>query len=221
MLIYSNSCSYGVLSDGQVYSDIIARNLDAKLINHGLAGGCNERIFRTSTRDIVNAGNNYDSKEILVLIGLTNTFRGEYWATEPSTHQDGHFQSFTASDSTGVAKKYQQEYYRIYNQEAAITNLLHQLVMFVRFLKYQGVNYLIWSNTPHLKSIDWSMDFVNPFYKVVAQDPNILSLFDFNFCDFAQKKGYPTMDKSYDQGGHPNSQAHKDFADFLMTKIIL
>ena len=219
MIIYSNSCSYGVDSDGPVYSEFISKNFNCELVNHGIGGGCNERIFRTSVRDILNILEHNSRNDILVLIGLTNTFRGEYWSLAPSLHQDGHFKSFTAVEISGVAKKYQQALYKIYDQEAAITNLLTQLVMFTGFLKDQQIKYLIWSNSQHLKPIDFTMDFIKPFYQHISKDSNILSLFDFNFCDFSKKNGYPTMDKPYDQGGHPNTHAHKHFAEFLMTKI--
>ena len=221
MIIYSNSCSYGVHSDGPVYSDLVAKNLHAELINHGLSGSCNERIFRTTVRDILNILGAHKSNDVLVLIGLTNTFRSEYWSTLPGKYQDGHFRSFTVSDQSGEAKNYQQEFYKMYDQEAAITNLLHQLVMLTGFLKSQKVKYLIWTNTPHLTPIDFDADFVQPFYKSITQDADVLTLFDFNFCEFARAHGHPTMDQPYEQGGHPNAQAHKDFADFLMTKINL
>lgn len=219
MLVYSNSCSYGVYTDGPVYSEVVAEKLQADLINHGLSGSCNERIFRTSVRDILNLLTNHNASDILVLVGLTNTFRSEYWAERPAKHQDGHFKSFTASDQSGPVAKYQQEFYRLYDQEAATTNLLHQLVMFTGFLQNHHVKYLIWANTPHLKKIDFDADFVRPFYHSISANHNILPLFDFNFCDFAQMQGHNTMDQPYNKGGHPCAEAHKDFADYILQKL--
>ena len=216
MIVYSNSCSYGVYSDGPVYSDFIAKKLNAELINHGIGGSCNERIFRTSTRDILKILNEHDAKNILALIGLTNTFRGEFWGTALATHQDGHFQSFTA---TSAVENYTQEFYKMYDQEAAITNLLSQLVVFVGWLKHLNIRYLVWANSPHLKPINFAENFIEPFYKNISQDAGILSLFDFNFCDFSQQNDYQTFDRPYDQGGHPSTQAHKYFSDFLITKL--
>ena len=219
MIIYSNSCSYGATSDGPVYSEFVAKHFDARLINHGLPGCCNERIFRTSTRDILKIVNNNNPNDVLVLIGLTNTFRGEHWGSTPAKHADGHFQSFTSSTQAGFAKNFQQEFYKLYDQEAAITNLLSHLVMFVSFLKNVNVKYLIWTNTPDLKSIDVTMDFVEPFYKHINKDKNILPLFDFNFCNYAQSAGHQTIDRPYDQGGHPDTNAHEYFSKFLISSL--
>ena len=219
MIVYSNSCSYGVISDGPVYSDFVSKHFGAQLINHGLAGSCNERIFRTSTRDILQIVKDNNPTDVLVLIGLTNTFRSEYWGTNPSKYNDGHFQSFTASTSAGIAKRFQQEFYKLYDQEAAVTNLLSHLVMFIGFLKTVKVKYLIWSNTPDLKPINFTINFIEPFYSNIKQDNNILSLFDFNFCNFVQSDGYQTMDKPFNQGGHPDTHAHQYFSEFLITNI--
>ena len=168
MIIYSNSCSYGVITDGPVYSDILAKNFKSQLINHGLSRSCNERIFRTTTRDILTINENNKTDDILVLVGLTNTYRGEYWSATPATHLDGNFVSFTSSESgmTGLSKQYQKEFYKVYDHEAAITNLLNQLTVFTGFLKSLKIKYLIWSNTNHLDPIDFNCDFVKSFYKI-------------------------------------------------------
>ena len=201
-----------------MYSDFIAKHLNAELINHGIGGSCNERIFRTSTRDILKILDKHNANNILVLIGLTNTFRGEFWSTTPALHQDGHFESFTSSI---VDNSYTREFYRMYDQEGAITNLLSQLVAFTGWLKHLNIQYLIWTNTPHLKPINFAQNFVKSLYKNISQDAGILSLFDFNFCDFSQQNNYQTFDRPYDQGGHPNTHAHKHFSDFLITKLSL
>jgi hypothetical protein len=219
MIIYSNSCSYGVTSDGKVYSEYVAQHFNAELINHGKAGCCNERIFRVTTRDILTLVQTHDPSDILVLVGLSNTFRGEVWGKLASSFNDGHFYSFN-SMSDSEQQSYIKEFYRAYNQEAAITNLLQQLVLFTAFLKETGVRYLIWANSPHIKSIDWEADFVKPFYKKIMDDSNIISLFDFNFVEYVKQLGCQTMDKPYENGGHPDTIAHRHMADWLINYVI-
>jgi hypothetical protein len=51
----------------------------------------------------------------------------------------------------------------------------------------------------------------------VTKDSAVLNT--FNFCDFSQQNDYQTFDRPYDQGGHPSTQAHKYFSDFLITKL--
>jgi hypothetical protein len=219
MIIYSNSCSYGVTSDGKVYSEYVAQHFNAKLINHGLAGCCNEQIIRVTTRDILTLVQTHDPMDILVLVGLSNTFRGEFWGKTVASFNDGHFCSFN-SVSTSEQQLYIKEFYKIYDQEAAITNLLQQLVLFTAFLKQTGVRYLIWANSPDIKSIDWEADFVKPFYKEIINDSNIISLFDFNFIQHVEQLGCHTMDKPYNHGGHPDTIGHKLMSDWLIKNII-
>lgn len=218
MIVYSNSCSYGVISDGKVYGNFVAEHYNATFINGGSVGSCNERIFRVSVRDVLNLVKIHKPSDIIVLIGLTNTFRGETWDEQAAGTDDGHFCSFTASNNN-LHQSYIKEFYKIYNQESAITDLTCQLVMLTSFLRDIGVQYLIWSNTPHLKSIDWSANFVNPFYKKIVADNNIFSLFDLNFIDYVSSRGHTPLDNSYDQGGHANEQAHKDFSNLLITEL--
>ena len=53
MIIYSNSCSFGALNNSYpVYSEIIAKTLNAQLVNKGKPGSCNRRIIRTTLRDL-------------------------------------------------------------------------------------------------------------------------------------------------------------------------
>ena len=218
MIVYSNSCSYGKISDGKVYSEFVADYFGATFINSGIASACNERIIRTSVRDILNIIKSNDPSSVLVLIGVTNTFRGELWGSTPALHNDGHFYSFTST--TDFSKNsYLKEFYKAYDQEAASTNLCCQLVMLTSMLDYFNIRYLIWANTPHLKAIDWSANFVKPFYETIENNKNIISLFDFNFIDYIKNLGYEPLDKPYDQGGHANEMAHKEFSKFLIKKI--
>jgi len=218
MIVYANSCSYGVVTNGKTYSEIVADNLSATLINHGSPGCCNERIFRVSTRDILNLVQNTDPSEILVLIGLTNTFRGEVWSDTLALFDDGYFKSFTATNSSKF-DSYIKQFHIAYNQEAAIINLLQQLVTFTCFLKSMGIKYRIWANTPHLQPIDWNLSFVKPFYEFVMADKNILSLFEFNFVQHAESLGYKTCDKPFNDGGHPDSAAHEIMANWLLNQL--
>jgi hypothetical protein len=216
MIVYSNSCSYGVISNGSTYGKFFAEELNAKFINAGVSGCCNERILRTSTRDILDLSK---SDNVLVLIGLTNKWRGEYWdsdqRTKDSYSDDGHFISFHRT----TKNPYTDAFFREYDHEAATIKLLYNLIVYTSFLRERKVQYLIWSNSPHNHPMDWTLPAVKSFYDQIVADPNILSLFDFSFIGLAEKLGFPALDsQDYNSGGHAIWQAHKEFAKYLLEQ---
>ena len=88
--------SYGVMSTGLRYSEFLAQALDAKSINGGKAGSCNQRIFRTTVRDLLKLRQQTD-EPILCVLCLGSLIRGEWWneAKQPLPNEtDGHFESF-------------------------------------------------------------------------------------------------------------------------------
>jgi hypothetical protein len=226
MIVYSNSCSYGVMTDGKVYGQVIANRLQADFINKGIPGSCNQRILRNTCKDILELQKLQSPNEVLVLVGLTNTFRDEIWGSKnhhPETH-DGHFFSFYSPEE-GVKESlftdYIKQWFTIYDHEAAITNLLHQVSMISTFLKTKGVRYLIWSNSPDLKPIDWKQDFVNAFYNASLSDNNIIPLFEKNFVDYSLSLGHGSFDNVKNpRCGHPESGAHTAWAEFLIDNYL-
>ena len=206
-------------TNGPVYSKLLADHYGATLVNAAAMGSSNNRIFRTSTRDLLGLLETNKPEDIVVLIGLTNTYRGDYWNTDPSlsSTNDGHFVSFTSNEKHEYAKKYTEQWYRMYDQEAAVTELLQQLVLFTSFLKHNKLKYLIWSNSNSTKPINFNEPFVKDFYRVVDSDPNIIKLFDFNFCDYALANGF----KPWDRDGHPGKQAHNLMYEWLLKTLPL
>lgn len=216
MIIYHNSCSFGVLTDGdKCYPRHIADHYSAQLIDRGKSGSCNRRILRTSCRDLLSMV----GQDVLVLIGLSNTFRNEIWGSVNHDEQDrdGHFKSFTAADPNSEQKDYKKQWYLTYDHESQITNLLCDVFLFTQFLQQKKFRYLIWTNANTLNPIDFNQPFVKEFFKILQEDKNILPLFDFNFCDYSLNRGYLPFD--YDTKGkigHPGHRAHQDFADYLI-----
>ena len=92
MIVYSNSCSFGIKQEHPVYAELVATEFGAKLVNSGQAGSCNRRITRTSLRDLINLKN--QNNNILCLIGLSFITRTELWQPSiPALLTDGHFHS--------------------------------------------------------------------------------------------------------------------------------
>ena len=111
MILYSNSDSYGVLSQpgngtpyGEVYGKFIADKLGSKFVNRGRSGSCNSRIMRTSTRDLIKLRLENPNKKIQALISLAGTYRNELWTEDNQLSEDfdGQFKSFQASSVFSV-----------------------------------------------------------------------------------------------------------------------
>jgi hypothetical protein len=229
MILYSNSDSYGVVSDGKVYSEFIAKKLNVELINRGRGGTCNERIFRTTVRDILELKKT--NKEILVLISIATLWRYETWVGKNKfpDDNDGHFFSFqigAIEDSNNYhdnsVKTFAKEWYLQSNYEALMTNLYYKLILLTNFLKSNNCKYLIWSGpTGIFKEIDYNTPFIKNFDEILQEDKNIIPFLNFNFCDWCLNQKFVPID--YDQFGiygHHGESAHQAFADFLLKNYL-
>ena len=223
MIVYSNSDSYGVMSTGLRYSEFLAQALDAKSINGGKSGSCNQRIFRTTVRDLSKLQQETD-EPILCLLCLGSLIRSEWWneAKRPLPNEtDGHFESFqifSTGNYTHPIRDYINQWYKLYNDEAAQTDLMLQLTLLTSWLTSNNIEYIIFAgNTVTYKQIDYNDVFVKDFATPIFADQNILNLNKFSFVTYCIEHGHKPFD--YDQfkeHGHHGESAHKDFANFLL-----
>lgn len=223
MILYCNSDSYGVMSTGLRYSDFLAQSLNAKVINAGLPGSCNQRIFRNTVRDIIKLRQK-TTESILCVICLGSLIRHEWWNSlkKPGpTDTDGHFESFQVhglDNKKHLAAGYIDQWYRVYNDEAAQTNLLMELVLLTAWLKNNNCDYTIFAgNNLTYKPLDYSDIFIKDFASTVFADDKILHLNTFSFTQYCLDKGHRPFD--FDQWGihgHHGEEAHSDFANFLL-----
>ena len=223
MIVYSNSDSYGVMSTGLRYSEFLAQSLDAKSVNGGKGGSCNQRIFRTTVRDLSTLRQQTD-EPILCLLCLGSLIRGEWWneAKRPLPNEtDGHFESFqifSAGNPAHPICDYMNQWYKLYNDEAAQTDLMLQLTLLTSWLTSNNIEYIIFAgNTVTYKQIDYNDVFIKDFATPIFADKNILNLNKFSFVTYCIEHGHKPFD--YDQfkeHGHHGEPAHKDFANFLL-----
>jgi hypothetical protein len=216
----------GVCSTGKTYADFLGDHLHATVINAGKSGSCNSRIFRTSIRDLLEL---QKQDEITAVISLGAAFRSELWRPQiPVIDNDGHFNSFQITSLDKDDKfnssdqiKFFKEWFKWYNDEAEITNVCTQLIMFVAFLEKNKINYLIWVGVAGCyKEVDTTAPFLNILYDQIKNNPKILNIFNFSFGKFAISKGYIPYDyEEFGMSGHHTEEAHRDFADYLITKL--
>lgn len=224
MIVYSNSDSYGVESTGQTYSEFLASALDAKVINAGVSGSCNQRIIRNTVRDLIKI--KQQTKEpILCLICLGSTIRGEWWNPKKKItpgDTDGHFQSFqiyaNKNSDTLPIREYMEQWYKVYDDEAMQTNLLMELVLLTSWLTNNNIEYIVFAgNHVTYKEIDYNDVFIKNFAELIFADKNILNINNFSFVKYCCGRGHVPFDfDQYKEHGHHGQDAHKDFANFLL-----
>ena len=223
MIVYANSDSYGISSTGKTYVDFIGEQISAtKIINAGLGGSCNQRILRTSVRDLLELKKH--NEEVLVLIGLGDQARSELWSVYEQGN-DGHFSSFQPNSTnlyTNTQKDYVRNWYMLADDEATITNLYFMLTMFTTFLSSMGFRYLIWAGPMTYKPVDFSAPFIKSFGNTIHNNPNILDFYDFSFSKYCSiiKKHIPFDEKQFGIYGHHTEAAHKDFAEYIVRTYL-
>lgn len=242
MIVYSNSCSFGAPQEHAVYSEIVARALNSKLINDGAPGSCNRRIIRSSVRSLIDIRKNYVGP-MTALIGLSFISRTELWQPHlPNLDNDGDFHSITNSAiqklnwSNGLnstqhdvgeyadneVKDYYKQWLIHFSKEAEVTNLLTDVIMLDSFAKLIDTNILIFCNCqtlPALPEVDVSAPFIASLKEYTDSKSNIIDLWNFSFAEFALEQGFlPKDQERYGLTGHPGELAHQTFGKFLLGK---
>lgn len=231
MILYSNSCSYGVMSTGKTYSDFIAEKLNCEVVNSGLPGCCNDRIVRTSVRDLLELKSK--QTDIFALISFTSLYRFEFWNNEkPAIENDGHFRSLQLSSLNKnnynspidniLIEKYASSWFQLYDDEAQICNLFSKIVLLTNFLKNNNIGYLIWFGPMNYKTVDYTTPFIKTFYQDIFNNKNIINFDQFSFSHYCSvTKGHVPYDsEKYGIYGHHCELAHKDFANYLLENYI-
>lgn len=236
-VVYTNSCSFGAPNQGHlIYPDVVTNHLLAKLINRGIGGSCNRRIIRTTLRDCIEIQPN------LVLIGLTFISRTEAWQPWlPNNTNDGDFHPIIIDHgkldwTKGLYTKinnihqyadqpirdYYQQWLLHYNPEAELYNLLTDILMLTSWLKEQGIRYLVFANTDVFPAdIDYNAPFLSSLRDNILKDKSIINPWEFSFGTYARSLGHKPKDENlYGDHGHPNEQAHIDFANHLIVNYI-
>ena len=245
MIIYSNSCSFGAPNQPHdIYPELVSAHFNATLVNRGIAGSCNRRIIRTSTRDLLELKNKSKNEEILCLIGLTFISRTELWQPNiAATDNDGHFHSiqidFRKHDYTAglintfikdvhlsapvEIKDYYKQWLLHLSKEAVVTDLITDLILFKNFCQQQNIKILIWNNAqlwPSQPEVDVDDIFLKTFSNLTINDKNILNLWKFCFLDYALAMGHSPRDVHIlGSSGHPGGPAHQDFARYLINYL--
>lgn len=222
MILYINGCSWSCKSSEmmttKVYGDFLAEKLNAELINHSVPASCNDRIFRSTFRNIADLK---DQEEVVCILNISQIYRSEIWldstqqqilaevtptglrtaATNKilNTYQktnDGDYASFIFNHPGIVS------YHPLYKQleknaivfnhyEREYYELFYKLTMLTSYFKQHNIKYLIFAGT-NLLDYDLLEDlpWISAVKKGAISDPAILNFEKENFCQWAYYNGY-------------------------------
>jgi hypothetical protein len=232
-MIYVNGCSYS-LSNGKNYGDYLSEITGKNLLHKGIKGSSNDRIFRTTTRDLLKLKQN-GINDCLVCVGLTFWFRTEIWIENHGIdkwykfgYDDGEFVSFQTitdkvkinKDIPGFYKNYFKEWIKNLNVDGAIVNTMHQSCLLLHLCKSLGYNLLIfWAAdvSQDISRIDKNLESLKDFYNEF-NDKNSFDLLQYCFVKDCFDSGYKPFDSEH-QHGHPDTTAHKEFAYKICNKL--
>jgi|688.fasta_scaffold17000_15 hypothetical protein len=242
MIVYSNGDSYSAYNpDIKKYCDFLGDKLNCQVINSAIPGSCNDRILRTSIRDLMSLQKKH--KDIVAVISLSFTIRSELWLKDHSyskwkNSNDGDFFScqFTLSHDwfndknkkvvNDIYKQYAKQWLNWFNIEAETTKLLHQLVLLTSWLKTNKIKYVILSSALQ-EPVDFTSPFISSFYDELINDSNILNIFEQSFTEWCNEHGFAPIN-DYLQSihgktyiiGHRDQLAHQAFAEYLLENYI-
>jgi hypothetical protein len=243
-LVYLNGDSYSSPSDSfKIYGEYIAEHYNSDFINHSIRGSSNNRIFRSSLRDLIDLKKKY--KNILACVSLTFIMRTDLWDTshkfdrwrslknndgdflslQPFTKKNWNVNSLFSSNISNESNKYNdfcKNYAIWYDIEAETTKLLEKIILFSNWCENNKIKYLIFSPM-YQEKIDFSAPFIKDFYHDILNNNSILNPFEFSFLDWCLMHNYKPIDnfeavvngKTF-QVGHQGKDGHKAFSKFLL-----
>jgi hypothetical protein len=236
-MIYVNGDSYS-RSNGNNYGDYLSEMYTQSLMHKGIPGSSNNRIFRTTTRDILKL-KNQNVTDVKVVIGLTFIYRTEIWIEDHGIEEwtqfnfdDGEFASFqSATDSdwftAGVLdnqytpleyKNYLKEWMISTPADGLVVNTIYQASLLKNLCENLGYKFIIfWAadSAEDTARIDSTMDAVKEFSNEF-NETNSIDLFNFSFVKHYFDLGYKPYDyNEYGKHGHPDTNVHEIFAKRL------
>jgi hypothetical protein len=236
-MIYVNGDSYS-RSNGKNYGDYLSEMYTQPLMHKGIPGSSNNRIFRTTTRDILKL-KNQNVTDVKVVIGLTFIYRTELWIEDHGIEKwtqfkfdDGEFASFQAAtdsnwftagvvddQSTPVEyKNYLKEWIMSNPADGLVINTIYQASLLKNLCENLGYKFIVfWAadSTEDTSRIDPEMDAVKEFSNEF-NETNSIDLFNFSFVKDYFDIGYKPYDFDvYGKHGHPDTNVHDIFSKRL------
>lgn len=238
-MIYVNGDSYS-LSNGKNYGNYLSEIYNQPLMHKGIRGSSNNRILRTTTRDLLRL-KKQNITDVKVVIGLTFTFRTEIWIEDHGIEKwtqfefdDGEFVSFQSVANTNwftagiqaITSSYIEVDYQNYLKEwvmsnpadGLVINTIYQASLLKNLCENLGYKFIIfWAadSAEDTARIDPKMDAVKEFSNEF-DETNSIDLFNFSFVKHYFDLGHKPYDfDEYGKHGHPDTNVHDIFSKRL------
>ena len=195
------------------FAGVLAKKHNLDYVNHGLAGGSNPRIIRTSKEYL----RDKDPKNTLVMIGWSDSARAE-WLVKGKWYQVADHQSYEIQDNSYLNRVWKEYFSSIWKKECDYVMLnraieqQYYMLEFSNWLNDAGFgHFFLWGNKSffHKKSV---FEIKWPDNVWLKNEPYNS---DISFCAHSLSKGH-----KMDSYAHFDHLAHKDYADFIEPEFI-
>lgn len=216
--IYVNGDSYSEThKEFSVYSDFLGQHFQCPVVNHAIAGSCNDRILRSSLNHLLTT-----DKKPLVVVGWSFITREEIWLDNVSSYQhrikDYHGSQFVTSDWIDMRQMSLQERDTIIDQHInkQVVHFYTKLLLFTNFLEKLAIPYLMFSaaNNRDWRKLNITSLSNVPLYQHIVNNSRILPFNSFCFRTFAEQNQIETL-ATY----HFLESGHRIFSKYLYDLI--
>jgi hypothetical protein len=232
-IIFGNGCSFvqgsevnnldlpshPVESNPGRFTDVLAKYFNAEEVNIAAGGAGNDKIFRTTFDWVENNLETLKSKRILYCLGLTFPQRKEVYVNSVgdfvkfNIYKNDSIAERISKQGIGISEEQMQEFHTVYLSEFYNDDqrIMEHYRLFTSLLAYisssiPNCDFFIF-NSLFNEFPDWFREKLNLDKKFTPAWNRVLEV--------AQNK---TGIKYIQPGGHPNKQAHKEMAKYIIER---
>jgi hypothetical protein len=235
--------------NGQTYAHVIAELTGGFAMNKARSGSSNKRIMRVTLHDLLQQKTLNPKQPVVALLGLTYELRDEIWIDDRrDLHEaeESHFFRFQialdvawrkqllegifykSNLSTKLAnisashrsflKKYQEGRAFFYSPYQERISLYMQLYFMIEWCKQHDINILVFCAAPSFEPLE--QEYLKDFFGSNLDKRHFLDFEKFSMCEWCRSRGFVPYENNRDiPNGHYRPDAHRAFADYLMSEL--
>lgn len=219
--IFVNGDSYSDSDPPTIpYSKFLGDITNLPVKHYAKSGSSNDRIFRTTLEYCAGL---LPYQRPLVIVGFTFVIREESWVENAEDYasrvKDYPGSKFVSSAFLKRKDIDAHTFHSIIDQNInpQMVNFYTKLFMLTQTLKQANLPYFLFSaaDNKDFKNLDWTSLTNLNMYKQLKQDSNVADMHNFNIGVWADNNNVATLPSK-----HLYTNGHKQFADFLYTKVV-
>ena len=194
------------------FSKLLSNRFGCEEINFGTSGGSNGETFRTTFDWIRN--NQKKCKDTLIIIGLTELFRMDWWSNITKQHIGHlHLSWFPSSHKLQYMEKINRKYFENILDTRELHNFFHYYIKF--FLGEEKEIIKLNNNVLGLNGYAQKNDADIIFFNSIGD--HLFCKDEIYFFSFNPKNNKP--DRWKPKKGHPNKNEHLKLSNMLYAHI--